>query len=126
MVNSPVTVNGGVIPFYESFGDGISTINTSSKEVWERNPNVKFRKIYLTSLTLIDVYNIHKTSFDFVNIDVEGENINLLKTFPFHLTVPKLICIEHDNLDAEIMKVVSEYGYKVLDRNPENLILKRS
>lgn len=125
LINAPVTVNGGLVKFYDSKGDGISTMNKEHKEKWETNNTVRYQDIYLSSITLRDVFGIHNKNFDFVNIDVEGENLELLKTFPFDKCMPKVICIEHDEKDNEIMQILSQYGFGIIYRNNENLILKR-
>jgi FkbM family methyltransferase len=126
LINAPVTVSGGLVKFYDSIGDGISTTNKDHKEKWETNNSVHYQEIYLSSITLEQVFGIHNKNFDFVNIDVEGENLELLKTFPFDKCMPKVICIEHDNNENKIMEIVSEYGFGIIHKNNENIILKRS
>ena len=56
----------------------------------ESSSNLKFKKKMKTS-TFDDLVN---QDFDFLNIDLEGHDFNVLKTIDFNKFHPKLICIE--------------------------------
>jgi FkbM family methyltransferase len=124
LINAAVTEYGGLTIFYDSHGDGISTTETSHKEKWESNPNVKYQKILSPSITLKQVYEIYERKFNFVNIDVEGNNFNILKTYPFYTGLPEVFCVEYDNDASDIINYMSGIGYREIFRNNENLIFK--
>jgi hypothetical protein len=62
--------------------------------------------------------DIVKTNFDFLNIDCEGEDLKILKSIDFKIYTPKLICVEIDNLNDEIIffSYLKENGYSFFDK----------
>ncbi len=64
---------------------------------------------------------------DFASIDTEGSSAELAIAMMNSSLGwrPKVLCCEHDNRDVEIWQVAKTYGYKMVDKNQENLILCR-
>jgi len=62
--------------------------------------------------------DIVKTNFDFLNIDCEGEDLKILKSIDLKIYTPKLICIEIDDLNNEIIffDYLKENGYSFFDK----------
>ncbi len=60
------------------------------------------------------VYN----NFDFLNIDCEGEDLNILKTIDFSKFTPDLICIEinsdEENYKERVYNLLKKYNYREL------------
>ena len=57
-------------------------------------------------------------NFDFLNIDCEGEDLNILKTIDFKKFTPNLICIEinsdEKNYKHRVYSLLKEYNYQML------------
>ncbi len=57
-------------------------------------------------------------NFDFLNIDCEGEDLNILRTIDFKKFTPDLICIEinsdEKNYENEIYNFLEKFNYKNL------------
>ena len=85
----------------------INMLNTINKKFAINN----FRKGFKTSCVQADTLNsvLDKSKFknkkiDFLNLDVEGNEINALKSLNFNKYSPKLICVEIHNYPANSSK----------------------
>ena len=94
-----ISDKNGIVDFYCN-GDNITTIhNTLSYDYAKYNFKEDLKIIPTLSLTfsdLIQKYNIKK--IDILMTDVEGYDLDLLKTFPFNNIKPKIIISEHIHL----------------------------
>lgn len=61
--------------------------------------------------------NLVNEQFDFLNIDCEGEDFNILQTINLNKFIPKLICIEinsdEKNYGNKVYDYLKEYDYKI-------------
>ena len=77
------------------------------------------KKKYLKKKVLTKKFSdLVNFNFDFLNIDCEGEDLNILKTIDFKKFTPDLICIEinsdEENYEFKIYSLLKEYNYKKL------------
>ena len=75
---------------------GTNTLNKEYAEGWSKNFYKKFevKKIKCQTLTnILDQYNV-RSDFEYLNIDVEGHDLNVLKGFDLNFYKPKLITCE--------------------------------
>ena len=89
-----------------------SAINTVSKEIANRqNAEVKqVKKIYSTTLNiLLNKHNIHK--IDYLSIDVEGHELDVLNGFDIKKYKPDIVSIEYLDLNLEKF----EFHYNCID-----------
>ena len=82
------------------FRKNINMLNTLNKKIAKTHFHNGFFKKYIKTDKLSDI--IKKTKYknkkiDFLNIDVEGVELNVLKSLNFKKYDPKLICIEIHN-----------------------------
>ncbi len=116
----------GKIDFYDSGGDMISSISKAHTELWKEKGGCTFNKIKVNCLTVFDLFEMVGYDFTFINLDVEGTNIDIVKQFPFDkLKQMRMLCVEFDHRDVEVIKLVEPYGFKLYHRTAENLILTR-
>jgi FkbM family methyltransferase len=111
-----------MIAFHDSGGDAISSCNELHVQKWGSE---KFRKTWVMPITLFQVERMFGNRYDFINIDVEGKNVDLLEGFKDMLESVSLICIEHDSEFARIDKIREVYGLEEIHRNGENVIFGR-
>jgi len=111
----------GLIEFADSGGDAVSTTNVNHEKKW--SSQVAFQHIYVNTVTIREIMRLFGEHFDFISLDVEGTNIDILKTLPLDLIQPSLICIEHELRFAEIFEHCK--GYREIHRNGENIILAK-
>ena len=121
LINKAVSTYDGEITFYNC-NDGPSTTQVSHMEKWmDRISDWKKETVPCISInTLLDQY---AREIDFLNIDVEGTNYELLKAIdPKYFRKIKMICVEHDDHVEEILDILTSNGFKAIHYNVENLI----
>jgi FkbM family methyltransferase len=133
---SAIDIETGEKEFHESgalIGPGIenennlslvSTLIPSEKERW--NPlKMKWKNYKVNTLNWLDFTKLHGDTFDFVSIDAEGLDLQILKQMD--LNKIKLLCIEWNSIleiKEEILKYTSQFGMnKVIYQTGENLII---
>jgi len=120
-VCAAVTPVSGMINFFDSDGDAVSTTDLSHKKKWEQGSAIKFKPIQVKSVTAKEVVKSHGTTFDFVNIDTENTNLETLRALVSAGLRFELLCIEHDNKHPEIVAMFP--GCQPIFQNAENLII---
>jgi FkbM family methyltransferase len=104
----------------------VSTFKKSETTKW-RQSGVKFKSVPVDGLTwktFIQRYDV--AQLDFISIDCEGMDLQILSEIDFDLHKTTCICVEWNGKDeASFTRVVSKYGFSLLDKNPENLIFVR-
>ena len=125
IVNAAITPNSSseLLKFYDANTDAVSTSDENHKKIWEKNIN--YRKVYVPTITIQDIFRTFGTNFEFINIDVEGQNPNILETIPLNETNTKVICIEHQHEFDRITNYVSKFGFKKVHMNGENIIFEK-
>ena len=117
----------GLTSFYvsgEHLGNGdtdlLSTLSLKDKQKWEST--TEYKTIEVQALTFKD-FNTLNTKYDFINIDVEGLDVQVLKQLDLNELECKCLCIEHNgtHLNA-INEEMSKYNFKVIGQNLENII----
>mgnify|MGYP006099779659 FL=1 len=77
----------------------VSTIDEKTKKEWSKNHEFN-RKETLKTKTLNSIlkkYNVENKKIDFLSIDVEGHDFNVLKSIDLNIYRPKIIIVElHD------------------------------
>jgi len=113
------------------FRKKINMLNTLNKQFAEKNFPNGFKEKTVKANTLNSILESSKyksRKIDFLNIDVEGNEMNVLKSLNFELYSPQLICIEiHDeNLKENTAhKFLTEKKYNVVWKNKYSFIFKR-
>ena len=79
--------------------------------------------------SLIFSVNIFNFKIDFLNIDVEGADIDVLESLDFHKYSPELICVEvnqKNNEDSQIFKFLKKRGYQKIWSGVFSHVFKRT
>jgi len=116
----------------------INMLNTINKKFANSNFRKGFNTDYIQAATLNSVLEktkLKNKKIDFLNIDIEGNEINALKTLNFKKYNPRLICIEIHNpiiksrrnnfTSNPIYKFLKKKGYKHIWKNEFSFIFKR-
>jgi len=120
-VNALIGQVSGMVDFYDTAGDAVSTTDLFHKAKWEKGSHVKFSKVQAMSITAKDLLDQVGKEYDFVNIDTENTNLETLKAFVGAGIRFELLCIEHDNQHPAIVEMFP--GCQPIYQNPENLII---
>jgi len=102
-VNSAVTNNDGETIVYHQ--KEISQLSTIKKEVAENRMqgSIKEKKIISQKLTtILNKSKFNKRKIDFLNIDLEGADLEALRSLDFEIYRPKIICVEITDRQIEI------------------------
>jgi FkbM family methyltransferase len=132
LVNVAVGNNDGTATFYESGehlkkGD-IALLSTLKQEEIER---WKGTEQFTPTTTEVKTFNsllsvCNFTKFDFVSIDCEGVDYNILSQIDFNAINTKLVCVEFNQIAKEkYVEYCSRFGMRLIFENFENLIFGR-
>lgn len=122
----PVCVGkvNGRVDFFDSGGDAISTTVATETRKWEVAYNSQFTKISRDMVTVPELLRLARyKSFDFINIDTEGNVLEIFRQIdPLALGV-KLMCVEWNGNDkAEFVKLFKRARMRPIMENGENMI----
>ena len=120
-VQAALTDKDGPVEFYHSL-DFTSTLNEAHKAKWESQAN--YTKIGVDGICWKTLMARHGVDFDFLNLDIEGENIRMLRLIPdAYLERLRCACIEYDYEMGAVMAVMEPFGFKLIHQTGENVIL---
>ena len=69
------------------------------------------------------VRKIVNFKIDFLSIDTEGFDNQIIKSWPWEKTKPQVICIE--KISRQNIKMLENKGYQLREKTPANLIFVR-
>lgn len=114
----------GLLTFADCMGDAVSTLSKDHAERW--STVVKYRPFLVQPISVRQLLESVGYDFDFVNIDVEGTNIDVARAFPWEqMTQVSCICIEHESRTSELMDIFQGLGFRQITWNAENIIIGR-
>ena len=122
---------------YNLKGENNSAVMTIDKSHAEKmkflfNKNIIKKKIKtLTFSEMIKNYNIKINNIDFLNIDTEGSDFNILKSINIQKYKPKLICIEISQFTMQsdkkkILNYLKTNDYKFIYKRSVSSFFKRN
>lgn len=124
-LNLAVGDKTGEIDFYESDGDAVSTSDEAHMKKWG-DAGVKYTKIKVPQIDVVDFMNEHCVGIDFLSIDTEATNMTLFRKIPdFVFEQISMLCIEYDNGKDEIEERLKPFGFTTLYVNSENVLLAK-
>lgn len=104
--------------------DAVSTTSEANYAMWK--DHAAFTGTFYTPvLTLADLFNQFAGGYDFVNIDTEGNSVDLLNEMLKTAAYPKCICVEHDGRVVEVLQNSERFGYRAVHTNGTNVVLAR-
>lgn len=120
-LNYGVSEDAGDKPYYIFNHQSCNTFSEAQKEVMLKKSFIRLlsvRPIPCTPLqALIDAHGKGKV-IDFLNVDVEGMSMEVLRSLDFSKNAPKVICVEDDDFNfnkpscgSEIFEYLTERGY---------------
>lgn len=123
VLNVAIGETNGEVDFYESNGDAVGTTDESHMKKWG-DAGVKYSKIKVQQVGVVDFFNEHGKEVDFLSIDTESTNIIVFRDIPdWVFERVQMICIEHDGNQEEIQNKLDNFGFFTLYTNAENILL---
>lgn len=119
-----VGTSNSVVDFFDSGGDAISSTIKSETVRWEKAYNVKFNKISRDMVTVPELLTRAKyKSFDFINVDTEGNVLEIVEQIDARSLGVKLMCVEWNGKDRKRFDAYfKRFGMRTLMENNENLV----
>jgi FkbM family methyltransferase len=124
----------GTQTFYESgaYRDGddvalYSSLNQEEIQKWKQD--VPFVEVEADFLTWFDFRSQNHDKYDLISIDCEGFDLTLLHQMDLTQLECKCLCIEWNSIESvkeNIVDYCAAFGFTLLYRNPENLILTKN
>ena len=115
-INSAVSNTEKEISFY--YQKKLSQLSTIKKEISNERMQGNIKEKKIKSLKLNSILNQSKfknRQIDFLNIDVEGADFEVLKSLDFNIYEPKIICIEimdKNIFESKIYNFLKDINYK--------------
>ena len=111
------------VEFWKSRGGGDFYGTTDPRQVDKFKSITEFEKTSVPTVTIDGLSG----PYDFISLDVEGQNLELLPELAPRLKDCQLVCVEHDGNDIQMLAMIASYGgpTEVKTRNAENLIVGR-
>lgn len=108
----------GVLNFREyPEGNGLSTFSDAMKEGYKNNPKdvtIKHKDYKIDVYPIREVFINHKVkSIDFMKIDVEGYEYEVIEGNDWNKYRPKVICIEANHVINDWRNILNQNGYKL-------------
>lgn len=128
IVIEPVAIGAtnGVAEFYDSGGDAVGTLDAKHMLKWKEGGGTKYTITKVPVMSVASLLAKHGTSFGFVNLDVEGKNMELFRLMPWaKFRYCRCICIEHEGNQREIARTLRPLGYSCAYTNAENVVFTR-
>jgi FkbM family methyltransferase len=122
--NVALNTYDGEMVFYDSAG----AVATGCKDHYERWKEIQkdFVETKVPCLSWEKFYNyMFKKRFDFISIDAEGMDWEILKQIDLDETETKLVCIEYSYNFSDIINYLAKFNFGVIYNNAENLIVGR-
>lgn len=129
-VNAAITNRDGPVDFYDSGthlhkGDTSLLATTRPEEMkrWKKSGET-FTKTTVRGITFKTLLKeTGKSAFDFVSIDCEGVDFDILKQMDLAALGVKMLCVETNSVENEkYIAYCAKFGMKLVHRNHENCI----
>ena len=123
-INSAVSNTEKEISFY--YQKKLSQLSTIKKAISNERMQGNIKEKKIKSLKLNSILNQSKfknRQIDFLNIDVEGADFEVLKSLDFTIYEPKIICIEimeKNIFESEIYNFLKDLNYKKIWSSKSN------
>lgn len=114
----------GEITFFDSGGDAIGTTVASHAEKWAKGYGTKYKNVTSRIVTFNTLLQeaIYK-KFDFINIDVEEMDFQVLTQIPLNEVGCRLVCVEYNGKDKnKFHGFFHRQQFRHIFSNGENLI----
>lgn len=123
LVNKAIGATTKKLKFYDSAG-AVGTAFDVHYNKW-KELQLDYEEITVDCVSWKDFYAEYPGKYDFISIDTEGMDYEILNQIDLHETETKLICVEYTYANIGIEMYLKHYGFKTLFVNTENIIAWR-
>jgi FkbM family methyltransferase len=104
----------------------VSSLKQEETYKWS-SANVRFNNVEVISMNFQSFFEMSPIKkFDFISIDVEGLDYDVLSQIDLDLVKCSCLCVEFNGKNKEqFVNYVCQFGLKLISENPENLIFTK-
>lgn len=116
------------LPFFNTFSEEQARMVCESSKTWASEHRVSLvREVEVPMIPINDIISqqFNGKSPDFLSIDVEAHDLDVLKSLDLGLYKPKIICIEGLNNIESYNELLVPIGYECIGTTPDNVLYKR-
>jgi len=124
-LNLGISMEASEMDFYRMSADTLSTFSKQSAIESEKLYKEKIVDVICVEVEpLVDVFKKHcpTQAIDFMSVDVEGYDLTVLKSNDWDLYRPKVLVIEINQDESNILSFVQSVGYEIAYRNHTNAL----
>jgi FkbM family methyltransferase len=121
-LNYAIAERSGPITLHQASDTLVSSLNASQPMKWGRY-GFQWEQVTVDGVTIEEMMQYAKGPFNFISMDIEGMDYDILRTMDLQAMCCELLCIEHDNRQAEILAHMN--GWRIVFGGDINLILAR-
>lgn len=103
--------------------DAVSTLSEAHRELWSRQ--AQFVPIVLKTVTVPDLLQRYPGPYQFVNVDVEGTNWEVVQRLPLDAMQTDLVCVEMGEHGREMHAWFTAKGWRLVYQSGENQLWAR-
>lgn len=127
LLNCAVDVESKISIFLENNGGYVATLSREHQKMCSEFYGSCFRGMYLNTVTFNELLDSFGTDFDFISLDVEGMDFELLRSMDFsRLAATKMLCVEQKNSESGMEEYLSKFGFVKVHQTEENLLVARA
>jgi len=120
-IHAAITNHNGTVTLHDSSDTLVSSLNAGAEQTWKHH-GFQWAHVEVPAMTVEALYDKSGTkAFDFVNIDAEGHDLDILRQLD--LGPVQMLCIEYGNHRKAIIDHCQ--GFRLVLDNGVNLILAR-
>lgn len=106
-----------------SRGGAVSTFDAEHQAKWEASLSYKMVPMWVKTIGIEAFLDQFPGPYDVISIDTEASSANIFMAFPGSImNMAKVVIVEHDSRQPELVDKASSLGFKVITANPENLV----
>jgi FkbM family methyltransferase len=122
-LNLAIATFDGTLSFYDSPG---ACATASEEHYLKWKDTIKdYKKIEVPCITWKSFYKMFPGTYEFISIDTEGLDYDIIKQIDLNQTKTEIVCIEYTYKGNEIFKYIKHFGFQGINQNGENLIMVR-
>lgn len=117
-------LNVSTYPHLPDWGSDVATFNESETHRWNQKYGAVWRKEHVPVKTLTSILKENSiAAVDFLSIDSEGHDLDVLKGLDFSIYQPQIIVVEYNRDRQEIFNFLVAHGYLLWLDNGQDLFM---
>jgi FkbM family methyltransferase len=122
-LNLAITTTNGPVKLEECSDTLLSSLDKSNQKEWASH-NFEWKEVEVEGVTFQELLNRSKyKTFDFISIDAEKHDLDILRQIDLNAVGCQLICIEHSGRMSEVKRLCA--GFHQIHFNGVNMIMGR-